>query len=169
MKRKCKSVNNNDDNIFCLGIIQPRFYHQKKKKPFKAAQTKKCAKYRTPVPSFSTVIWRARMLLSRRPALKGQIRRLWEAVCSRPAGWPAPSAPLDPGSKTRCWTRPLRTTRDQSLHSAQDELSMWTPVDGREFFLSLPWQQHSLQTLPPHPTHVKAVCDSAAVESVLES
>lgn len=32
MKRKCKSVNNNDDNIFCLGIIQPRFYHQKKKK-----------------------------------------------------------------------------------------------------------------------------------------
>lgn len=32
-KRDCKSVNNNnDDDVFCLGIIQPRFYHQRKKK-----------------------------------------------------------------------------------------------------------------------------------------
>lgn len=51
-KRNCKSVNNNnDDNIFSLGIIQPRFYHQKKKKkPFKAAQTKTCSQYRTTFP-----------------------------------------------------------------------------------------------------------------------
>lgn len=39
-KRNCKSVNNNDDNIFCLGIIQPRFYHQKKKSLLKLLKLK---------------------------------------------------------------------------------------------------------------------------------